>query len=347
MKRFLTTGFFGAFLGIVIGGAPADASLISRGFLDEVLTSYATTTALDLKANKADLTDLSDKIGSLPEGITVQGMYEGWTDSRGNSFPGLYGISKSETLLLNAYNSESAFLLLQGAKATTIDGVDYTGPIYPLWKLSEGIDKIGTLPSGAFLGFPHFKQMFDIINFEYPQNLSQLIYGLFGNTETNTHGAFSYLMNDIIGNLPFGGKNISEIIGEPIQNGRYSIPIYELIYWGTNNSTYLLPNMNGTFSDAPLLGLYELSNRIDKIGTVPEGKNLAGMISETDAKIGTLPTEYATVGAALTAMDAKIDARELPSSSADGQYVLSAKKVGDTITYTWVKMDLTSEEQAQ
>ena len=64
-------------------------------------------------------------------------------------------------------------------------------------------------------------------------------------------------------------------------------------------------------------------------------------------KIGTLPSEYSTVGAALTAMDAKIDVRELPSSSDDGQYVLSAKKVGDTITYTWVKMDLTSEEQAQ
>ncbi|MFQ6744385.1 MAG: hypothetical protein ACLRFN_00175, partial [Alphaproteobacteria bacterium] len=126
MKRFLTTGFLGAILGIVIGGAPADASLISRSFLDQALTDYATTTALDLKADKADLTDLSDKIGSLPEGITVQGMYEGWTDSRGDYFPGLYNLSKSETLLLNAYNSDSAYLLIQGSKATTIDGVDYT-----------------------------------------------------------------------------------------------------------------------------------------------------------------------------------------------------------------------------
>ena len=76
-------------------------------------------------------------------------------------------------------------------------------------------------------------------------------------------------------------------------------------------------------------------------------KYLTTKVDANTAKIGTLPTEYATVGAALTAMDAKIDARELPSSSADGQYVLSAKKVGDTITYTWVRMDLTSEEQAQ
>lgn len=38
---------------------------------------------------------------------------------------------------------------------------------------------------------------------------------------------------------------------------------------------------------------------------------------------------------------------KLPSTSEDGQYVLTAKKVGNNITYTWVKMDLTSEEQSQ
>ena len=55
-------------------------------------------------------------------------------------------------------------------------------------------------------------------------------------------------------------------------------------------------------------------------------KYLTTKVDANTAKIGTLPTEYATVGAALTAMDAKIDARELPSTSADGQYALSAKK---------------------
>lgn len=35
----------------------------------------------------------------------------------------------------------------------------------------------------------------------------------------------------------------------------------------------------------------------------------------------------------------------LPINSENGQYVLTAKKNGDEITYTWVKMDLTNEEQ--
>ncbi|MBQ2845182.1 MAG: hypothetical protein IJE79_04155, partial [Alphaproteobacteria bacterium] len=52
--------------GIILGLATissASASIISRSFLDEALTNYATNTALDLKADKADVTDLSDKIG--------------------------------------------------------------------------------------------------------------------------------------------------------------------------------------------------------------------------------------------------------------------------------------------
>lgn len=40
-----------------------------------------------------------------------------------------------------------------------------------------------------------------------------------------------------------------------------------------------------------------------------------------------------------------LEENKLPSASEDGQYVLTAKKVGNNITYTWVKMDLTSEEQ--
>ena len=62
-------------------------------------------------------------------------------------------------------------------------------------------------------------------------------------------------------------------------------------------------------------------------------------------KMGQLPSGYSTVGMALSAMDAKIVAKDLPADSDDGQYVLSAKKVGGTITYTWVKMDLTDAEK--
>ena len=57
MRNFLTTGLFGAILGLAVG-APADAALVSHGFLDEALENYATTTALDLKADNADLTNV-------------------------------------------------------------------------------------------------------------------------------------------------------------------------------------------------------------------------------------------------------------------------------------------------
>ena len=40
MRKFLTTGLFGAILGLAVG-APADAALVSRGFLDEALENYA------------------------------------------------------------------------------------------------------------------------------------------------------------------------------------------------------------------------------------------------------------------------------------------------------------------
>ena len=49
------------------------ASIVSRGFLDEALTSYATTTALDLKANQSDLTNLSNIVGT-PTEMTLGGI---------------------------------------------------------------------------------------------------------------------------------------------------------------------------------------------------------------------------------------------------------------------------------
>ena len=98
-----------------------------------------------------------------------------------------------------------------------------------------------------------------------------------------------------------------------------------------------------TSSNARIQGLSSLTSVYKLTGDSP----IVTAVNANTAKIGTLPTEYATVGAALTAMKSDIDAKNLPSTSDDGQYVLTAKKVGDTITYTWVKMDLTNEEQAQ
>lgn len=72
MKKNIYISIFYTILGLCIN-TPANASIISRSFLDEALTDYATTAALDLKADKADLTDLSDKIGTLTDGYETVG----------------------------------------------------------------------------------------------------------------------------------------------------------------------------------------------------------------------------------------------------------------------------------
>ena len=247
MRKFLV----GVILGALVAGN-ANSSIISRSFLDEALTDYATTTALDLKANQSDFTELNtqisdsvdllrqlleqggysyefvnfinpekfpntisgafsllyqyldefagsiwngwtdsngnwffglrditedyynntradirklydgwdagnntsylgviglnDKIGTLPDGLTVQGMYEGWTqDDRYH--PGLGVISDYVSRVEDAYSVRFPLVFTQGSPSTKIDGVDYTGPVYPLWKLSEEVDKL-TFPEG-------------------------------------------------------------------------------------------------------------------------------------------------------------------------------------------------------
>ena len=154
--------------------------------------------------------------------------------------------------------------------------------------------------------------------------------------------------------------------------------LWDLVLHGGNSNIYGMPD---------LLPLIDISMGVSKIGTVPNGKTVVGMITDAQntantaqttadtakttadtakttadtakttadtaksvadantAKIGTVPSEYSTVGDALTAMDAKIDAHELPADSDDGQYVLTAKKVGGAITYVWVKMDLATAEK--
>ncbi|MBR3781841.1 MAG: hypothetical protein IKL14_00430 [Alphaproteobacteria bacterium] len=144
MRKFLTTGLFSAILGLAVG-APADAALVSRGFLDEALENYATTTALDLKANQSDFTELSDKIGTLPEGITVQGMYEGWTEY-GNELPGLYELASDAFKFKNTFPNVSIGALLALGLEKYANDI-YSGPVYPLWKLSEEVAKL-TFPEG-------------------------------------------------------------------------------------------------------------------------------------------------------------------------------------------------------
>ena len=82
-----------------------------------------------------------------------------------------------------------------------------------------------------------------------------------------------------------------------------------------------------------------------KVAEIPQGKTVAGML-------GRLPTEYETVGAALTAIkgiaeDAKAAALSaIPDPKTEGstgKFVLTVDIVGDNATYRWEKIDREGE----
>lgn len=177
------------FIGIVCGlGAiiDADASIISRSFLDEALTNYATSTALDLKADKTDLTTLSEIVGT-PAELTYRDIFVStyigdlmgislekdvpiptndisefiklnYTDIE---FPGLVGVVESLLyqrnpddvwpvrlidifddygLIYDEFDSPSFYdIMMNGSRVRT--------KLYGLPKLTEEVDKIGTLPT--------------------------------------------------------------------------------------------------------------------------------------------------------------------------------------------------------
>ena len=123
-------------------------------------------------------------------------------------------------------------------------------------------NKIGTLPSGNFPEFPGYEHISYIGQpLTYPTSLAELITALYGNSETDAQG----LLSGIITGFPLNG-NPDEYVG-------------------------LMPNF-----DLARTAIDIARANATKIGTVPDGKNLAGMISETDAKIGVLPPDTTVTG---------------------------------------------------
>ena len=402
MKKISFAAFGVVFGGLVVGGA--DASIISRSFLDEALESYATTTALsdkignawpymfdmapglqslslqlyppvinlentsdlvrflfgglmesgisgigvlnilgqsvydtgayDIKTGQMDdgfrsltqLTNgwtdsqrktylgvkgLNDAIGTLPEGITVEGLYQGWISPvTGKHTVGLSAVELDSFLAYNPTSDSYQSVEVQKGGLlhilnTMMSFGDYSPTtdewgLAPFWKLTQSAYKteklsnqIGELPTGDMPSAPVWSdKLFQHMYQEpiYPTSLAGLMELLFGSSQKDSTGILQRMVAGFLEND------------------------------GADNLIGLYPNYN----------------------LAKEAQTTANSAIE---KIGTLPTEYSTVGAALSAMDAKIDAHELPADSDDGQYVLSAKKVGDTITYTWVKMDLTDAEK--
>ena len=314
MKKNIYTGIFCTILGLCIN-TPANASIISRSFLDEALTDYATTTALDLKANQSDFTDLNTQIRDsvdLLRQLLVQGgnSYKFVNNINPEKFPntisGAFG-------LLYQYLDMFAGSILYGW--TDENGTSYAGfdALNNGWTDSEkntylGVkglnDKIGTLPSGSLLGnSPAMDALFISTQGTnipvFPNSLSDLINQLYGSTEGP--GAISTLLH-----------------GFDFTLGEYNGPVG------------VLPAME--------LGL-----------SATQIANRAKALAESNATaIGTLPTEYATVGAALSAIkgiaeEAKAAAlAAIPdpkTEGSNGKYVLTVDIIGDNATYRWEPID--------
>ena len=169
MRKFLV----GAILGALVADH-AGASIISRSFLDQALTDYATNTALDLKADQSDFTDLNTQIKD-----SVILLRELWNE---DSYWFLYATNPeyySENIigafsLLKTYLVRLTYGLVRGWADT--DGTSYMGlvELNNGWTDSEsntylGVkglnDKIGTLPEGItvqnmFQGWTHNDRYF-------------------------------------------------------------------------------------------------------------------------------------------------------------------------------------------
>ena len=263
------------------------------------------------------LKDINTKIGPLPVGLTVSQMLTSTWTTDGTTYPGLAVISDYIHRIELAYNTRFPYIFLDGGPSTTIDGVDYTGPVYPLWKLSEGIDKIasiepkiGTLPTEI----PNIDSTWERYGFAEmgtPIDLPDTIGGM-----------FTMLFNE-----------------DGLYDGLSLRNIMTKILMGFSNSRN--PNVR-------IEGLSSLTSAYNLVGDSP----IVTAVKANTAKIGDLPIEYATVGAALTAIkgiaeDAKAAAlAAIPDpkqEGSSGKFVLTVDIVGDNATYHWEKIDREGE----
>ena len=305
MRKYLTTGLFSAILGLAVG-APADAALVSRGFLDEALENYATTTALDLKANQSDFTDLNTEIsGSVDvlRQLLEQGgySYEFVNSIDPEKFPNTISGAFD---LLKQYLDAFAGSTLYGW--TDSNGTHYAGfdDLNNGWTDSEkktylGVkglnDKIGTLPKGEIApspGFDNFLSMYSSITntpISYPTSVAEFVELLLGNS---SNPGLLGLMSSSVGSID--------------------------------------PNL-----DAPI-GIHanylRINDMSEKIGTLPDGYETVGAALTAIKGIA----EDAKAAALAAIPDPKAE-------GSTGKFVLTVDIVGDNATYRWEKIDREGE----
>lgn len=197
MNKILLGIVFG--LGAIVG---ADASIVSRSFLDDELANYATTTALNQKANQTDLTNLSRIVGT-PAELTYWDIIANFGDS-GPFYPDDYYEEADKTI---PYDNLSEFLRLS-----------YTDPDFP------GVASLGKYLFNAPRGATYWPLRLHDIFYDYQEMSDGLNQGGFyrllfseGTSET-VNGQKVYTIPhlsqqvDKIGVVPDGYNNLADAL---------------------------------------------------------------------------------------------------------------------------------------
>lgn len=148
MKKILVSTIFS----LTIFGA-ATASIISRGFFDEQIGKYATLDLLNSKANQSDITNLSNKIGSLSyERLDDIDFITSGVDSiivnSNFIFNRLYefdfnSVTDGFSYFINTYLFDIWYALHNGYDLYRNDS-----PVMGLPALTNAVNKIGAVPDG-------------------------------------------------------------------------------------------------------------------------------------------------------------------------------------------------------
>ena len=160
---------------------------------------------------------------------------------------------------------------------------------------------------------------------------------------------------------PFFGPNVWEFL-----NRSYTDSSFPGFYAFTTKVMYGWAQGKRQFEGVRSISNF-LSDFINKFGLEAGGQNLYSILmqdginkdgvmtyplpylSKQVDKIGTLPVGYETVGAALEAINAKVDNKitNLSATASNGKYVLTAVKEGDQTTYAWESIDRSESENTQ
>ena len=307
--------FISTILGLTITGG-ADASIVSRGFFEEQIGNYATLDLLNSKANQTDLTALNYIVGK-----------EDWNN-----------------IVLNLKLKSFPHLSELFPDLAPDKGMPFTG-------ISSYIYNNLT-----YIGAPNLAGVTDKFLHGWTNSDNLTRQGLIALNDgwTDKNDGTTYLglkdINTKIGTLPDGIPPALALIAEQL-NERLTVK-FDIKY--PQSLEDLILDLYGTKEYKP--GILQLAlealmfafDHEDIINGV-ESQNRKGIlerIDDVETQIGTLPAGYDSVGAALEAINAKVDNKitNLSATASNGKYVLTAVKEGDQTTYAWESIDRSESE---